>query len=483
MSDTHALLDRITSFRQRLENTPPLLEVGEPEASKAALAHQPRLLSHTLRTLAGDAGQPAAMPVQLTVRARQLLQEARGLVALQREITTDPLMIGLSQLAASDDALDPLVGYHRETVAITEASLRMVQAFPESAEAQLRMCEGLTGMMRAVRDRLAVVRKAMAARRRDLDRVDGLARRLADLSAGKAVDLSWFAALADQILEDARQATAIRFLGVDPLSTSAFPGSEELPAPARFVAAHALTVAQVVARVVPHDFEWASRPAVPVIAALLMDVGMLRVPADVLAKRDQLTPDDRRLVEAHPLVGADLIRGLLPEAGPMAAAVNAHHERPDGTGYPNALQGEDIPSLARLLAACDVYAALASERPHRAATDPRSALTETLQASEQGRLDRDFAEHLINLSFHPVGTVVELTDGRVCVVAANHAGWANLRAAARPVVAVLTDAEGVALPRPEFVDLAASQRGGVLRVLTRGERVAMLAKHYPELCG
>lgn len=476
MSDTRALLDRISLFRQRLERTPHLLPT---DASVAALAAHGPLLSHALRVMAGTNVGEGTLPKQLTVRTRRLLQEARGLVSLQRQLTDDPLMVGL----ATADPPDSLVEYHRETVAVTESALRMVQAFPESADAQVRLSEGVEGMLRAVRDRLIVARKALAVRQRDLERVDGLARRLIDLTNGRMMDLGWFAVVADGILEDARQAAPLRFPYADPLSVSAYPDSPSMPAPARFVAAHSVAVAQVVARVVAQDFEWSGRPVVPVVTALLMDVGMLQVPADILAKHGPLSSEERRRVEAHPAVGAALIREQIPEAGPLADAVAAHHERPDGTGYPSAIAGEAIPSLARLLSACDTYAALATDRPHRPAHDPRSALSETLRAAEQGRLDADFTEYLIQLSFHPVGTVVELSDGRVAVVAATHPGRTDLRATARPVVAVLTDTDRVVQPRPEFVDLAAAQRGGVTRALDRYERHTLLAKHYPELCG
>ena len=136
-----------------------------------------------------------------------------------------------------------------------------------------------------------------------------------------------------------------------------------------------------------------------------------------------------------------------------------------------------------MLVVCDVYVVMACDRPHRPASDPRTALTDTLLAAEHGRLDRDFTEYLLALAFHPVGTVVELTDGRVGVVVATHTNRVNLRLTARPVVVVLTDAAGLVLPRPEFVDLAAAERGGVVRVLTAAERTRLLAKHYPELCG
>ncbi len=487
MSDTRTLLYRITSFRQRLEQTPSLVPAAgsdEPEAARAAtavaIAGNPDLLARSLHTLAGAPVNEGPLPAQLTVRARRLLEEARGLIAVQRRLTDDPLLAGLS--AEDSTGSDALVTYTRETVALTDAALRMVQAFPASAETQLRMCDGVEVMLRAVRDRLAVAGSAADARRRDLDRIDGLARRLADLAAGRAVDAAWFMEFGEAVVEDARQGAPVRFLSADPLSTCGYPGGPTLPAPARFVAAHALTVCQVLARVVGQDYEWAGRPLIPVVAGLLMDVGMLRVPAAVLAKAGSLDADERRLVEAHPEAGAELIRAALPELGPVADAVAAHHERPDGTGYPRALAGEQVPPLARLLAVCDTYAALACDRPHRPASDPRTALTDALLAAEHGRLDRDFSEYLLALAFHPVGTVVELTDGRVGVVAANHTNRVNLRATARPVVAVLTDPAGVVLPRPEFVDLAAAERGGVVRVLTAAERTKLLARSYPELC-
>lgn len=489
MSDTRTLLDRIASFRERLERTPNLIPVtgslDDPEAAKtratSALVGSGELVARSLRAVAGMPVNEGPLPTQLTVRARKLLEDARGLIAVQRALTGDELLAGLS--AAEGAATDPLVGYVRDTVALTDAALRMVQAFPSSADAQLRMSDGVEAMLHAVRDRLAVAGSAVQARKTDVGRIDGLARRLTDLAAGKAVDADWLTELAEQLLDEARRTAPLRFLYADPLSTCAYPGGPTVPAPARFVAAHALTVAQVVARVAPQDYEWSTRPVVAVVAGLLMDIGMLRVPAAALAMPGPLDADERRLVDAHPEAGAAMLRNALPELGLVAEAIAAHHERPDGTGYPCSKSGDDIPSLARMLAVCDTYAATACNRPHRPASDPRTALTDTLLAAEHGRLDRDFTEYLLALAFHPVGTVVELTDGRAGVVVANHTSRVNLRLTARPVVAVLADAAGVVLPRPEFVDLAAAERGGVVRVLTSAERTRLLAKHYPELCG
>jgi hypothetical protein len=450
MGDARGLLDRITSFRQRLEAAPPVAPgavAADPARPPAAVA-QPEAFRQTLRQLAGApevAEGPA--PPQLTARAHRLLQAARDLLDRQRKFTADPVFAGLAA-AAADAEPDPLVSYHKETVAVMDSAVRLAQLFPDSPSVQLKLCDGLDGVLEVVKERLTVQERALAARRADLGRIDRLAAVYAALHEMRAVNLNPVAALAEELLEDARQTRPIRFLYAAPESTHSYPGAVGFAVPARFLAAHALNAAQVVARVVHLDYEWAGRPLLPVAAALLMDCGMMRVPAGVLAKTGPLTPDERRLVESHPSHGAELVLRHLAEAAPLAEGIATHHERADGTGYPVGLKGSTIPSLGRLLAAADVYAALCCDRPHRPAADTRAALTEVLLLAERGLLDQDFAEYLVHLSFYPVGSVVELADGRVGVVAANHPNRLDPRSPGRPVVAVLAEADGTVRPRP-----------------------------------
>ena len=477
MSDTKSLLARITSFRERLERTPPLLgdggEVPSAQVDRAALAAlPPAWVSSALRQLGG--GPPAersngGLPSQLLGRARKLLETARELVARQRDITDDVFFLRLTNAHTAADP-DPLVDYHRFTVAATESTLKVAVTLPESVEGQARVCDGLEAMLVALRDRLAVAARTLELRRREWGRVERLARLLSDVQARRLVAAQSFAEMAEELLSEARLGVPLRFLSAP---------AEPLP---RFVAAHALTVAQVVARIAPHDYEYASKPLPAVVAALVMDVGMLSVPANVLAKPVAFDDADRRRVEPHPVAGANLLREVLPDLAPLADAIAAHHERPDGTGYPTGRAGDDVPSLARLLAVADEYAGRAADRPHRPALDTRAALTDTLLAAEQGALDKDMAELLVRLSFHPVGTVVELGDGRTAVVVSTHTGRVNLRATTRPVVAVLADAAGELLPKPEFIDLAGAEYGGVVRALGAAERRRVLASAHPDLC-
>ena len=176
-----------------------------------------------------------------------------------------------------------------------------------------------------------------------------------------------------------------------------------------------------------------------------------------------------------------MVAPLLLDAPWLAEAVCGHHERLDGTGYPDGLRENQIKPLTRLLAVCDVYASLCTPRPQRPALDTRTALTDTLLLAEQGLLDRAYAERLLLLTFYPVGSVVELTDGAVGVVVATHLGRRDLNTPARPVLALLTDGQGRLLPGPRHVDLAECESRSIVRTLPREERRQRLGRRYPNL--
>jgi hypothetical protein len=108
-------------------------------------------------------------------------------------------------------------------------------------------------------------------------------------------------------------------------------------------------------------------------------------------------------------------------------------------------------------------------------------LTDTLLLAEQGGLDPNCAERLLLLSFYPVGTVVELSDGTVGVVVATHQSRRDLNAPLRPVVALLTDPQGDFLAFPLHADLAETEGRSVLRTLPAAERHERLGRRYPHL--
>lgn len=126
-------------------------------------------------------------------------------------------------------------------------------------------------------------------------------------------------------------------------------------------------------------------------AAMLHDIGKLAVPEHILSKPGRLTPEEFEKMKIHPIVGAGILdRVQFPY--PVVPIVRSHHEKWDGTGYPDGLKGEAIPVGARILSAVDCFDALASERPYRRAVTPKEAMT-TL-ATEKGH---SFDPHVVEV--------------------------------------------------------------------------------------
>jgi HD-GYP domain-containing protein (c-di-GMP phosphodiesterase class II) len=119
------------------------------------------------------------------------------------------------------------------------------------------------------------------------------------------------------------------------------------------------------------------------LAALLHDVGKLRVPREILRKAGPLSDSERRLMRNHPAWGAELVSGV-PGLQAVALIVRHHHERVDGSGYPSRLSGVRIPVASRIMAVCDAYGAMTEKRPYRERREPRDALAELrVQAGNQ----------------------------------------------------------------------------------------------------
>jgi hypothetical protein len=487
MSETQALLGKIAALRQRLEQAQRLATAAGTAA--AALfgerAGTPRLRLLERRAAAGDehdAGLDRAvgvvagprpdevrgLPRQLTMRARRALERGRELLSRLRPLA-DAFTGGDDDDAETlFDRHEPLAGFYRETTAMTDTSLRLVPMFPEAASAQLHLCEGLEAILGEVAGRVGRLTAGVETRRSESERIAKLGEWLKTLTAGGDVDAAGFHSLAEELVADARDGGPLRFLDGDPSR------------PAHFVACHALTTARVAARVARHDPDWRARPTEPVLAALVHDAGMVSVPVELLVQATALDDDGRRRVEAHCRDGAEAAARLAPGAPWLARAAAEHHERLDGTGYPDGLRTHQLHPLSRFLAVCDVYAAMCCNRPYRAARETRTAMADVLLLAEQELLDRDAAERLMHLSFYPVGAAVELADGALGVTAATPSARDDLSSPARPVVILLTDSQGEALPAPRPLDLAECDDRSVIRSLPVAERLQLLGARFPE---
>jgi len=115
-------------------------------------------------------------------------------------------------------------------------------------------------------------------------------------------------------------------------------------------------------------------------AAMLHDIGKLAVPEHILSKPGRLTPEEFEKMKIHPIVGAQILdRVEFPY--PVVPIVRSHHEKWDGSGYPDGLKGIEIPIGARILTAVDCFDALSSERPYRRALTPEEAMNALIAES------------------------------------------------------------------------------------------------------
>jgi response regulator RpfG family c-di-GMP phosphodiesterase len=112
---------------------------------------------------------------------------------------------------------------------------------------------------------------------------------------------------------------------------------------------------------------------------ILHDVGKIAIPDTVLAKPEPLTEAERRLLETHPILGEQMVGQAALLRGHGARVVRSHHERWDGRGYPDNLDGEDIPLGARIFSVADALDAMTSDRPYRRAGPWEDAVSEIVQ--------------------------------------------------------------------------------------------------------
>jgi putative nucleotidyltransferase with HDIG domain len=111
------------------------------------------------------------------------------------------------------------------------------------------------------------------------------------------------------------------------------------------------------------------------VAALLHDIGKVTVPSEILTKPGELSPMEFELIKTHAAVGADILEGI-DFSWPVAKIVRQHHERLDGSGYPQGLKDDEILLEARIIGVADVVEAMASHRPYRPARGITKALKE-----------------------------------------------------------------------------------------------------------
>ncbi|MPW24754.1 HD domain-containing protein [Alkalibaculum sp. M08DMB] len=168
------------------------------------------------------------------------------------------------------------------------------------------------------------------------------------------------------------------------------------------------------------------------IGALLHDFGKVFIPKTVLLKPGKLSDQEFDLIRNHPTLGHDYLHQHLSLDPITLSIISEHHEKVDGTGYPNRLNSRRISIFAKIIAVCDVYDALTSDRSYRKAMSPNEAL-ELIMGSCGIDFDLDIVRAFIKrIVPYPVGTLVNLSNQRIAVIKE-----INPHCVLRPIVKVI----------------------------------------------
>ena len=155
---------------------------------------------------------------------------------------------------------------------------------------------------------------------------------------------------------------------------------------------------RVIARGIAHMYNLSDEFIEQVhLFAPLHDIGKIGIPDKILLKPGALDPAERKIMESHVQKGADMVASILgdfglnhlPDAAIMRNIVCSHHEFLDGSGYPNHLQGDAVPLEARIVTVADIFDALTSPRPYKAAWPVEKACEELILMVFAGKLDQD----------------------------------------------------------------------------------------------
>jgi putative nucleotidyltransferase with HDIG domain len=203
------------------------------------------------------------------------------------------------------------------------------------------------------------------------------------------------------------------------------------------------------------------------IGGLLHDIGKVKMPLEVLNKPGPLTEKEFEIMKTHVAHGDCILRETAGIDDTAMCVTRHHHERLDGSGYPEGLQGEQISQFGRIGAIVDIYDALTSERCYKEAIEPPAVIRKLYEWSDS-YLDRKLVEQFIlHMGIYPVGAVVRLRSGVIGVVVEQ-----NETSLLDPVVRALYDTKRQRHITPFEINLSSRPAGQRLDEIVGFEKPA-----------
>jgi HD-GYP domain-containing protein (c-di-GMP phosphodiesterase class II) len=196
---------------------------------------------------------------------------------------------------------------------------------------------------------------------------------------------------------------------------------------------------------------------------LLLDIGKMKVPEEILNKEATLTEAEFLEIKKHVDYGVEILRCTPGIDDNVIHIALTHHERYDGSGYPNGLPGDQIPVYGRIAAIIDCYDAMTSKRSYSEAVSPHNALQKIYNWRNKFFQDELVEQFLQCLGVYPTGSLVEMNTGEVGIVLSQ-----NRTKRLKPRIMLLLDADKTTYKNFKIIDLvteAADSSGNILNIL------------------
>jgi putative nucleotidyltransferase with HDIG domain len=172
------------------------------------------------------------------------------------------------------------------------------------------------------------------------------------------------------------------------------------------------------------------------VSAILHDIGKNKVPATIISKKGKLTEEEFEEIKKHPIYGVEILSKIFTRHDVILKAVEQHHERIDGKGYPYGLKGNEISKFGKIVSVCDVYDAVSNDRSYRKKFSPNEAY-ELILAGSGVSFDVEIVKKFKKtFSVYPLGCCLKLSNGIEGYVIKQNENFPD-----RPVIRVLYDSE------------------------------------------